>query len=268
MVALSSALATSAPESPNPVGAQPAQPGESARPANPSRSAAEPAEQFARANRLYEEGRFSEAAADLEGLVESGFESPALYFNLGNALLKAGELGEAIVYYERARALDPRAPDIRANLAYARSLAADVMPESASSPFLDALARVKDSVSAAEMVRVSAALFWLTAGAAALSRLSPARRRTARGLAAGLLVAFGLAASLAAIKVNEAMAKRAVVVIPGLAARTGPGDTYSARFELHEGTAVQVEREAGEWTEIQLTEALSGWVPRSSLMRL
>jgi uncharacterized protein YgiM (DUF1202 family) len=90
----------------------------------------------------------------------------------------------------------------------------------------------------------------------------------ARGLAAGLLVALGLTASLAAIKVNEAMERRAVVVIPELAARTGPGDAYSARFELHEGTAVQVEREAGEWTEIQLTEALSGWVPRASLMRL
>jgi hypothetical protein len=57
----------------------------------------DPLEQFGRGNHLYEEGRFREAAAAYRALADRAYESPALYFNLANALLKAGELGEALV---------------------------------------------------------------------------------------------------------------------------------------------------------------------------
>ncbi len=227
-------------------------------------------EQFALAGRLYSEGRFSEAARVWNELVDRGYQSPALYFNLANALIKSGELGEAIVYYERARTLDPRAPDIRANLAYARSLVVDVMPETENSAFLDALVRFKDSISAEEMVRGASALLWLGVGAAAVTRLGRTRlKRVARHVTVGLFIAFGLVGAIAAVKVHDSVGlQRAVLVIPEVAVRAGPGESYSSRFSLHEGTSVRVERQAGDWSEIQLTPTLSGWVPSHVLMSL
>jgi tetratricopeptide (TPR) repeat protein len=226
-------------------------------------------EQFSAANRLYETERYGEAAAAYRDLVDHGFESPALYFNLGNALLKAGEVGEAIVYYERARALAPRAEDIRTNLLYARSLSRDVLPPPEGSVFLTALARLKDSISAGEAVATASVLLWLMAGAAAIGRLVPVRRRVAYGVAGGLLVAFALSASLAAIKVDEVSgSERAVVVTPEVAVRSGPGEAYTARFSLHEGTGVKIVRWASDWCEIQLTESMTGWVPSSALLSL
>jgi tetratricopeptide (TPR) repeat protein len=229
----------------------------------------DPTEQFSAANRLYEEGHFAEAAAVYRTQAERGLESPALFFNLGNALLKAGELGEAIVYYERARALAPRAEDIRTNLLYARSLSTDVLPEVEGSQFLSALAGLKDSISAEEALTVSQILLWLLAIAAAVWRLAANRRQLTRGLVTACLVAFALSAALAAIKVHEATGReRAVVVIPEVPVRSGPGDTYTARFTLHEGTTVEVERRASDWCEVRLAETMGGWVPCSALLGL
>ncbi len=235
----------------------------------PASLAGDPREHFATANRLYEGGRFAEAAATYGAMAAAGYVSPSLYFNLGNALLKAGQLGEAIVYYERARALAPRAEDIRVNLTYARRLTVDVLPEAGGSAFLGGLVRLKDSISAAEALLAAAIAWWVTAAALALARVRPGLRRLAQVfLVVGLLGLLG-AGGLAGIKVHEAEAgRRAFIVIPEVAVRSGPGDTFTARFTLHEGTGIEVLREAGDWTEIQLTETMNGWVPRESLIAL
>jgi len=80
---------------------------------------------FAHANRLYEEGRYEEAAVKYEEMVASGLQNGRVYYNLGNAYFKQEKLGLAILNHERARRLMPRAEDIRTNLAYARSQIVD-----------------------------------------------------------------------------------------------------------------------------------------------
>ncbi len=82
--------------------------------------AAEPAAAFEQANKLYEQGRFPAAAVAYENLLRSGQRSAAVYFNLGNACFKSGQVGKAIVNYRLAERLAPRDPAIRANLQFAR----------------------------------------------------------------------------------------------------------------------------------------------------
>ncbi len=78
---------------------------------------ASPADDFVAANKLYNAGKFSDAIAAYEKIEP---KTAALYFNLGNACFRAGEIGKAIVNYERARRLSPRDPDILANLRFAQ----------------------------------------------------------------------------------------------------------------------------------------------------
>ncbi len=76
---------------------------------------------FESANRLYEENQFPAAADAYQNLLQSGPVSPALWFNLGNARFKSGQIGLAITAYREAQNLAPRDPDIRANLQFARN---------------------------------------------------------------------------------------------------------------------------------------------------
>ena len=59
---------------------------------------------FDQANRLYEQGKYAEAASAYENLLHADSNSPALYFNLGNARFKAGQSGRAIAAYRQAEA--------------------------------------------------------------------------------------------------------------------------------------------------------------------
>jgi len=70
---------------------------------------------FDSANQLFEQGRFTEAAAAFGKLAQSGQTSEALYFNLGNAWFKANQLGRAIAAFKQAERIAPRDPDLRAN---------------------------------------------------------------------------------------------------------------------------------------------------------
>ena len=67
-----------------------------------------PSDLFIQANRLYEEGKFAQSAAGYEKIIQAGSVSSALYFNLGNAWLKAGQFGKAILSYRQAEAIAPR----------------------------------------------------------------------------------------------------------------------------------------------------------------
>ena len=80
---------------------------------------------FEEGNRLYQEGDFAGAVELYERILESGVESGELHYNLGNAWFRLGEIGPAVLHYERARRMMPRDDDLRANLELARSLTVD-----------------------------------------------------------------------------------------------------------------------------------------------
>ncbi len=76
----------------------------------------EAAQTFERANQLYLQAKFPDAVAQYEKIAQSGFESGELYFNLGNAYYKSGNIQKAILNYERAKQLLPRDEDVQFNL--------------------------------------------------------------------------------------------------------------------------------------------------------
>ncbi|HIE11941.1 MAG TPA: hypothetical protein EYP63_00690, partial [Desulfotomaculum sp.] len=57
---------------------------------------------MAQANRLYEAGQYAEAAVAYQALVDAGAHDGRLYYNLGNAHYKSGDLGRAVLNYRRA----------------------------------------------------------------------------------------------------------------------------------------------------------------------
>jgi tetratricopeptide (TPR) repeat protein len=75
---------------------------------------------FAGANQAYSEGRFQDAIEGYQNLVRSGRWSANLFYDLGNAWFRAGDLGQAILNYQRALALDAHHPEAEANLRLAR----------------------------------------------------------------------------------------------------------------------------------------------------
>ncbi|MGD8395302.1 MAG: tetratricopeptide repeat protein [Candidatus Eiseniibacteriota bacterium] len=230
---------------------------------------ADPRARFARANGYYQEGDFARAAHLYASVLAGGQASPDLYLNLGNALLRAGELGEAIVAYERGRRLAPRDPDLEANLRFARSRSVDVVPESGTSAFLERLAGLVRAISAREALLAAALLYWSGIFIVLVARLVPRWRGLALRALWIWIPVLGLATALAAERAHAVWGRSmAVVVAPTVPVRTGPGAEDTARFTLHEGTRVELRREAAGWIEIRLTDELFGWVPAGTVLEI
>jgi hypothetical protein len=72
------------------------------------------------ANRAYQDGHYEQSARLFQQLIAARGYSAPLCFDLGNAELKAGHLGPALLNYERARYLAPGDAGIEHNLQLAR----------------------------------------------------------------------------------------------------------------------------------------------------
>ena len=74
-----------------------------------------------RANQLHAGGQYAAAASLYRQLVDKGVENADVFYNLGNALYRQGDLAQALDAYARAAQLAPRDAQIAENLARAQS---------------------------------------------------------------------------------------------------------------------------------------------------
>ena len=73
------------------------------------------------ADSAYTNDDFQKAVNLYNNIIKTDGTSSSLYYNLGNAYYRLGQLGDAIVCYERALRLDPTNDDAQINLAFVNS---------------------------------------------------------------------------------------------------------------------------------------------------
>ncbi len=72
--------------------------------------------QLIQAQDLYSNAKYDSAALIYQSIIDSGYQSPELYYNMGNAYFKLQEIPSAILYYEKALKLRPSDENIQYNL--------------------------------------------------------------------------------------------------------------------------------------------------------
>ena len=193
--------------------------------------AADVAADFSAANELYAKGKFAEAAAAYENILQTGGQSPALLFNYGNAEFKAGHLGKAIAAYRRAELLTPRDAELRANLAFVRNqVQGATLRESHWQNWLGSLTLNEGALLTA--VFVLARCSRLLAARQIRPALAPKLRSVTR--LASLLTLFS-GAVLALQAANHFNSSVAVVTEAEATARSGPFDDAQSAFTAHDG---------------------------------
>ena len=227
-------------------------------------------EYFRQGNKFYEDGNYREAIGEYQKIVQTGLKNGAVYYNLGNALLKEKQVGEAILAFERAKRLLPRDEDVAFNLDYARALTLDKMEQATSGAFERFLLAVRDFFSPNELSGGVLSLEIVLTGLLIASLFAAGRWKTRLRYGALLPAVFLLLSGsllLAQISVRTAVAE-AILLAPKVEARTGPGDGYSTVFEIHEGAKVRIQREKLDWVEIKLPNQVIGWVMQKDLTRI
>ncbi len=219
---------------------------------------------FARGNALYESGQFADAAKAYERSVPGGAAGPNLFFNLGNAYLRAGDQGRAVLNFQRALALRPAHPEAAANLAFVRRTL------SLPTPAPDGWSQTFGWLGVDTWSVVAAFGVWaLVAGLVAV--LGPWNRVTLGWslIVPGMLVFGAGLTALTGLHGGARDAARAIVVSEsGTRAHYAPADNSRDVQALAVGTEIRVLQDRGSWTYAELAGGLRGWVASSDLERV
>lgn len=217
-----------------------------------------PQEVLRAAGAAYEAGKYAEALAGYERVLQSAVLTPALAYNTGNTHYRLGRKGLAVLWYERARRLSPRDEDIRFNLSLARSGLDD--DEGAFGETLDRV------LSPSELPWVLTVLIWLLFGTAgwALWRNLPWAR--VRGAVLASLVLLALFGCWWMARTRDLGSPWAVVTVPVAEVRSGPGNQFTVGFTVPEGRRALMLNHRPGWIEIGVPgQGLKGWVTEESV---
>jgi tetratricopeptide (TPR) repeat protein len=213
---------------------------------------------FVEANQLYNQGNYNEARDRYEqitAMVQNG----ALSYNLGNTYLKIGEIGRAIHSYRNALLYTPRDPDLKANLAYARSHTKDQLGKSSRLSILSSLCFWYEALNFPELLlllTILNALFW----AVALLRIWFRNEFLYWSFMATLILLLVAGGTWGVKAYQTFMSQEAVVTGAELPVRSGNDLKSTVLFYLHDGAEVAVIARNNHWIKIQLPDGKKGWI--------
>jgi tetratricopeptide (TPR) repeat protein len=216
---------------------------------------------FDAANKLFEEGKYAEAAAGYEKLLSEGHRAASVYYNLGTAYYKAGQMGRAVYAFRRAEQLTPRDANLRANLQFVRKKING--EEKSPVPFWQSWLGL---MTLNEGTTLAAVACWIWFLCLAAREWKPSLKPVLRGytLTAGLLAALltGLLATSAYVRLGEVSG---VVIVKEAVVRFGPIEESQTSHQLPDGTEVKVLDAKDNWVLVRDLARRVGWVKRDQL---
>ncbi len=219
---------------------------------------------FQEGNALYQQGDFAAAAAAYEGVIQAGWESSELYYNLANAHFRLDDLPRSVLYYEKALRLDRGNDDAAANLALVRQRLPDriePLPRFWLLMFADRWINLLPQ----HLLIVLSAGVWVLGGVVVSSLILRRPRGWGRGMRRLGLVCLALTVVLGGtlfLRTTRFGAPvEAVVMASEVSALSAPSSEGGlVLFSLHGGTKVRIDQRSGDWVEVVLEDGKVGWL--------
>lgn len=205
----------------------------------------------------YDAQHYANAARKYEQILQDGFYAPEIFFNLGNAYFKAGDLPRALLNYRRAWYFMPGDADLTANINLAAKTAGINMPAEGVPERIAFVLPQERWVNCAQIGYLLTVI--LIVAAISIPRLrNPILKCSALPLALALFSCFGIWKWHTLYRSNEQ------VVIQTLSAKYGPTETSTDHFKIPAGSIVSADTKTGSrWQEIELNEN-RGWIKKES----
>ena len=214
---------------------------------------------------VYKNGEYDKAIGSYEQMVDSGFVSGEVYYNLGNSYFKKGSLGKAILNYERARRLLPRDSDLLSNLKYAHASIKNLPAQPQKSFGKKILAYVEYLSSDEEAVIGLIALLGLIV-VHLLGLYFRWPSLTKAGMLSFVVVIFMVHLGACFLKASDE--KSAAIILVATEARFEPETKATAHFYAAEGLCVKIIEENSGWIKVQRLDGNEGWLPREVLQKI
>jgi len=218
---------------------------------------------FQQGNQFYQNGEYEQAISSYLKIVETGYESGELYFNLGNAYYKIDDLGNARLFYERASHFLEGDESLAENLKLLKMRLVDQIeppPKFILSVWWD---YITNMFNIEILLWIEVILLWILLTGFSVRYFFRSRGRGDRlnVVFTIILVIFIIFTLICLQKIYNLQTERfAVIMMPSVTLLAEPKLGGTEVFVLHEGTKVKIERQNQDWFEIRLEDGKTGWL--------
>lgn len=227
-------------------------------------------QQFEKANFYYNEARYDTAVVIYESILNEGYVSAPLLYNIGNAYFKMRNYPMAILNYEKALKIEPANDDIKQNLAIANALITDKIEPVPEFFMRKIWTNIGNKLSANEWATMSLVLIAMVLVVVFLYLTARTKGLKKSMFFIGiLLIICCLCSIIYASQKHRYMNEHndAIVMMPTITVKSSPSSSGTDLFVLHEGTKVKVLDKADNWNKIKIADGSVGWMPSSCITR-
>lgn len=226
-------------------------------------------------NEQYAEGNYAEAAALYQGLLDEAGphlskDYAVVYYNLGNAYFKQGELAQSILAYERALRLRPTYSDARYNLEFAQSRITDNITDTQAFFISNWAKTIRNLLTEQAWIILSVSLFILSLVGLLvflLSRVVWLRKTAFHTAWIFLLIAALSCWAAGSLHARDTLRREAIITQGVVNVKSSPDRSGTDLFTIHEGTKVVIRETIGDWCNIHVGNN-QGWIRLSYLERI
>jgi len=189
-----------------------------------------------------------------------------LYYNIGNCYFRQGELGYAILYYLRAKRLNPNDDDINSNLAFARQFMPTRMEGVKINPITSFFDMVVAPFTMNMMSWMGSILFILFLLFLSLMIYFQFRGLFVKITAYCLLILVIVTLSLAGYKFrSEYMTQKGVLVTTEAEIYSAPSENSDLEFTGGFGLTFEIKKSTGDYYLVIFENKRKGWIKKENV---
>lgn len=226
---------------------------------------------FEIANEHYSKGEYTQSINLYDSLINSNLESAKLYYNLGNAWFKLDEVPKAILYFEKAKKIEPNNPDVIYNLELANTRIADrieVVPEFFLKTWWNNLL---NAFNERQWMYLNISLFMAFLGFTIVVFIS--KKRWVKKTSLTISMIFLLTSVISGLigyrsyKIKIAH-NTAIIFTPTVNVKSAPDENSSSIFILHQGSKVWLLEESTIWQKVKIANGSEGWITKTDFKEI
>lgn len=216
---------------------------------------------MAAGNDLYQNSKYDEALIEYLKLEET-FVSFDLFYNLGNTYYKLNKTPESILYYEKAKKIDPSDEDLSINIQIANLKVIDKIDKLPSLAITDLKNKFLTSKNLNTWAWVSIISLFICLGLFYWYIRNKTAKKSRASLIIGILFAFITITAFSIGQFGKSKLnsqQEAIIFSSKVDVLNQPNGTITV-FVLHAGTKVQIRNIQTGWKEIKIDNGSIGWI--------
>jgi len=226
---------------------------------------------FAKGNGYYAKAQYKEALNTYQQILDDGYQSAAIYFNMGNASYKTDDIPSALLYYEKAHKLAPGDEDINVNIRFANLKTTDKIDEAPEFFLANWWKAFILSFSVSTLSTLSILLVLLGSGVLIIYFFTNSVLVKKSSFYTSILLFFLgiLTIFIAGMQISYFDGHRqAIIFSSSVVVKSGPLEKSNGIFVLHDGTKVNILDNSNGWLKIRLGNGNEGWIKTTDVKEI